>query len=332
MRSLLHLLIIFLTILVSVSCHHPKGVKESDTFIKHIRIDGSSTEYPLSAAIVREYLNETNLVKIDLYESSTGGGFEKFIRKETDINNASRPITEAEAKACEANGINYLELMVAYDAIAVVVNRNNSWVKDMTMNELKRLWHPDAEGNITRWNQLRPEWPDTAIHLYGPDSTSGTYDFFTQAVAGQAKFSRRDYLASRDDHVIARGVMNDASALGYFGLYYYEESQQDLNLVAIDDQNPGNGAGAVRPTIDNIKNKSYIPLSRPLYIYVNSESLQNDALRSFVSFYIVNCSRLAYETGYIPLDSADYAKSKKTWKSFIKKHYRDDFKGLPGGS
>lgn len=322
----------FTLLLLLIACNQPHKVKYSDTFINNISIDGSSTVYPLSAAIVNEYLKEKSLVTIKLTESSTGAGFSRFIKSETDINDASRQINQSETEACETNGVKYLEFKVAYDAIVIATNPKNYWAKDINVNELRKIWESASANKITKWNQIRAYWPDKEIHLYGPDSTSGTYDYFTNAILGKGYKIRNDYQASRDHNDIASNIESDELALGYLGVAYYENHRQKLNPLAVDDLNSSNGKGPVLPTIDNIRNKQYKPLARPLYIYINSKSLNNNALRSFVSFYITNCSRVAYENGYIPLDASDYDASRKTWKVFLRKYGKDDLKGFPGSS
>jgi phosphate transport system substrate-binding protein len=232
-----------------------------------IKVDGSSTVYPITEAVGEEFQKLHPDVKVVVGISGTGGGFKKFCNGETDISNASRPILQKEIDTCAQNGIEYIELPVAYDALSVVVNPRNDWVACMTVAELKKIWEPDAQGKITRWNQVRPEWPDAPLNLYGAGTDSGTFDYFTEAIVGKAKASRGDYTASEDDNVLVQGVANDQYALGYFGLAYYFENQDKLKAVAID-----NGKGCVLPSEETVRNGTYQPLSRPLFIYVSRKA------------------------------------------------------------
>jgi phosphate transport system substrate-binding protein len=272
---------------------------------QEIIIDGSSTVFPLTDEVAKEFqTSETSKAQIQIKVgiSGTGGGFRKFCRGETDINNASRPILTEEMKACKAANVKYVELPVAYDALTVVVNPKNNWAKDITIAELKKLWEPAAQGKITRWNQVRASWPDQPINLYGAGKDSGTFDYFTQAVVGKAKASRNDYRASEDDTVIVEGVEKDPNALGYFGYSYYEENQEELKPLAIDS-----GKGAVLPSRETVRNAEYQPLSRPLFIYVNARSAQTKPdVRDFVDFYLSNARQYGKTVGYIPLPDEIY--------------------------
>jgi len=302
----------------AVSCGGNKGKKEA--LKGEILIDGSSTVFPLSEAVAEEFRNIYPGVKVSVGESGTGGGFKKFSRAETDINDASRPISEQEIEACKANQVDYLELEVAYDGMVVVVNPKNTWVKEMKVSELKKLWAPEAQGKITKWNQIRPEWPNKEIHLYGPATASGTYDCFTEAIVGKAKSSRGDYTASEDDNVLVQGIASDELALGYFGMAYFENNKDKLKLVPIDDENPANGERAILPDATTVQNKTYAPLSRPLFIYINSKSLNRPEVQTFVEFYLDNCMKLAPQVGYVSLDSASYQIAKNRWNEFLQKH------------
>lgn len=318
-RKFLNSIIILAVASVMISCGSKSGSK-SEKLTGEVLIDGSSTVFPLSEAVAEEYRLTTPGVKVTVGESGTGGGFKKFGRAETDINDASRPISEKEIDACKENGVAYLELEVAYDGMAVLVNPKNTWAKDIKVSELKKLWEPAAQGKIKKWNQIRPEWPDKEIHLYGAGTASGTFDYFTEAIVGEAKSSRGDYTASEDDNVLVQGIASDELALGYFGLAYYENNKEKLKLLAVDDEKPENGAGPILPTIENVKSKTYAPLSRPLFIYVNSKSLQRKEVQSFVSFYIENASKLAAEVGYITLNKDELEMSKKHWSEFLSQH------------
>ncbi len=317
MRTLKNLAIGFTITLFLVSC----GNKKNNSLLQgEIIIDGSSTVFPLSEAVAEEFRNQYPNVKVSVGESGTGGGFKKFSRVETDINDASRPIKNEEIEACKANGVDFLELEVAYDGIVVVVNPKNTWVKELKVSELKQIWSPEAQGKITRWNQIRPEWPNKELHLYGPGTASGTYDYFTEAVVGKAKSSRGDYTASEDDNVLVQGVASDEGALGYFGMAYYENNKDKLKIVPIDNEDPSNGDSPIYPSLETVQNKTYSPLSRPLFIYINSKSLERPEVQAFVEFYIDNCIRLAPEVGYVSLDSTSYVKAKNAWNDFLSKH------------
>lgn len=268
-----------------------------------ISIDGSSTVYPITEAVAEEFRNEASDVRVTVGLSGTGGGFKKFVRGETDINDASRPISEKEAADAKANNISYVELKVAYDGLAVVVNPQNNWVETMTIAELKKLWEPEAQGKIKRWNQIRPEWPNEEIHLFGAGVESGTYDYFTEAVVGKSHSSRGDYTGSEDDNVLVQGIATDKNALGFFGLAYFEENKEKLKVLGIE---PEPGKAAVKPSQATVLDKSYTPLSRPLYIYVNSKAIKRPEVVKFVEFYLDNAKDLAESAGYVPLPDAEY--------------------------
>lgn len=285
-----------------------------------VSIDGSSTVYPISEAIAEEYTIANPQVRVTVGESGTGGGFKKFSRGEIDINDASRSIKPNEIDLCKENGIDFLELLVAYDGMAIVVNKKNTWINDITISELKKLWEPAAQGKITKWSQIRPEWPDRDIHLYGAGTSSGTFDYFTEAVMGEAKSCRGDYTASEDDNVLVQGVASDENALAFFGLSYYENNKDKLKLVPVDDENDANGTGPMLPTVESVKDKSYSPLSRPLMIYVNSKAAERAEVQDFVTFYLENATFMAKEVGYIPLTDVETANAKAIWQAFVKTH------------
>ncbi|WPD18377.1 PstS family phosphate ABC transporter substrate-binding protein [Thermaerobacter composti] len=260
-----------------------------------ITIDGSSTVYPITQAVAEEFMAEHPGVNVTVGVSGTGGGFQKFTRGEIEISNASRPIEADEQAAAEEAGIEYTELQVALDGIAVVVNPQNDWVDHLTVEELKRIWEPNS--TVRTWRDVRPEWPDEPIRLYGPGTDSGTFDYFTEAVVGEEGASRTDYTASEDDNQLVTGVANDKYALGYFGFAYYVENRDKLRAVPIDG-----GRGPVEPTEETIASGSYTPLSRPLFIYVNNEAYRTrPEVRAFVDYYLEVVGELAPEVGYIPL-------------------------------
>jgi phosphate transport system substrate-binding protein len=235
--------------------------------------------------------------------SGTGGGFKKFCRGEIDIANASRPILKQEMDDCAKAGIRYYELPVAFDALTIVINPKNTFIRQITVDELKKLWEPAAQGKVTRWNQINASWPDQPLKLFGPGADSGTFDYFTEAVVGKAKSSRGDFTASEDDNVLVQGVAQDVGALGYFGFAYYAENTSRLKAVPV----MGKGAkAAVSPSMDNVLNGSYQPLSRPIFIYVNEKSYKNPAVREFVEFYMKGGAKLAREVKYVPLPDRAY--------------------------
>lgn len=280
-----------------------------------IQIDGSSTVYPLTEAVAEEFRNEFPNIKVTIGVSGTGGGFKKFGRGETNVSNASRKIKESEIQLCEKNNISYIGLLVAYDGMAIVAHPQNDWLTSITVEELKTIWQPEAQDKIKRWNQIRPEWPDTEIHLYGAGTASGTYDYFTEAIVGKSGSSRGDYTASEDDNVLVQGVMSDKLSLGFFGLAYYLENKDKLKLIAVDG-----GNGPVAPNNETVLNGTYTPLSRPMYIYVNETALDKPEVISFVNYYLENIGKLAADVGYVATPAMDYEKSKLAFADFIEKH------------
>ena len=266
-----------------------------------ITADGSSTVFPVTEAVAEEFQKANSGARVTVGSSGTGGGFQKFCRDETDISNASRPIKATEVEACAKTGIDFIELPVAYDGIAIVVNPKNTWVTSMTVAELKKLWEPAAQGQVRRWNQIRPEWPDEEIRLFGAGTDSGTFDYFTEAITGTESRSRGDYTSSEDDNVIVQGVSGDQYALGYFGYAYYEQNKDRLKLVPIDDGDPSNGEGPIAPSPETVAGGTYRPLSRPVFIYVKVKALQRPEVLRFVEFYLSQGAPLVREVGYVPL-------------------------------
>ncbi len=265
---------------------------------KLIKVDGSSTVYPITEAVAEEFQKSNRNVNVVVGISGTGGGFKKFIKNETDISDASRPIKAKEAQALSENNIAYIELPVAFDGIAIVVNPKNNWVKSITINELKKMWEPEAQGKIKKWNQINPAWPDKEIHLFGAGVDSGTYDYFTEAVVGKEHASRGDFTSSEDDNVLVQGVSTDPYALGFVPLAYYESNSDKLRAVAVN---------GVMPTYEAVAQARYQPLARPLFIYVNTKSAEKPEVRSFVEFYLKNAAKLSKEVGYIELPAEAYA-------------------------
>jgi len=277
-----------------------------------IKVDGSSTVFPITEAVAEEFRSVEPKVKVTVGVSGTGGGFKKFSRGETNLSNASRPIKSKEKAACKANNISYLELEVAYDGLAVTINPANDWVDSFTVEELKKIWEPKAQGTIMKWNQIRPEWPNEEIHLFGPGTASGTYDYFSEAICGKKVGTRGDYTASEDDHVLVQGIAGDKYALGFFGLAYYAENKDKLSLIGVH-----NGIEVVKPSLETVKNGTYKPLSRPLFVYVNSTSVKSPEVVEFVNFYIDNAGELSKDVGYIPLPAQKYAAQKESFKTFV---------------
>ncbi len=299
----LSLTVLGLTGLVAASC----GGSGAPAATEIIRVDGSSTVYPITEAVAEEFQKANPGARITVGISGTGGGFKKFCAGETDISDASRPVKPTEIEACAQGGVGYIELPVAYDGLAVVVNPKNTWADSMTVAEMKRLWEPDAQGTITRWNQIRTGWPDEEIHLFGPGVDSGTFDYFTEAIVGTEDASRGDYTSSEDDNVLVQGVAGDQYALGFFGFAYFEENQDKLRLVPVDDGDETNGAGPIAPSPETVRNGTYRPLSRPVFIYAKVSALDRPEVLSLVHFYLDHGAALVREVGYVPLTDAEYA-------------------------
>ena len=270
---------------------------------KKITIDGSSTVYPITEAVAEEFQKEKKgAVKVTVGISGTGGGFKKFVRGETDISNASRPILQKEIDEAKKNNIEFIELPIAFDALTVVVNSNNDFLKQITVEELKKIWSPDSEGKVMTWKQVNDSWPDTQLRLFGPGPDSGTFDYFTEAVNGKSKASRKDYTPSEDDNVLVQGVSSDKGSLGYFGLAYYEENKSKLKAVPVVNKS----GSPVLPSVETTKDGSYNPLARPIFIYVNKASLNKPEVKEFVEFFLQNAAALAREVKYLPLPEEAY--------------------------
>lgn len=279
----------------------------STTSTTTVTLDGSSTVFPISEAVAEEFQKSAPGVRVTVGISGTGGGFQKFCRGETDISNASRPISSSETAACKAAGIEFIELPVAYDGLAIVANPKATWIDAITTAELKTMWTPEAQGKITTWAQVRPGWPARELHLFGAGVDSGTYDYFTQAVAGKEGASRGDFTSSEDDNVLVQGIANDELALGFMPYAYYAENKANLKLVAVDDGKADNGAGPILPSVETVKGGSYQPLSRPVFIYVSTTSLARPEVKQFIDFYVAQGGALAEEVGYVPLGAQGYS-------------------------
>lgn len=265
-----------------------------------IKVDGSSTVFPITEAAAEEFRSVQPDVQVTVGVSGTGGGMKKFTAGEIDIADASRPIKDKEAAAAKEKGIDFVEIPIAYDGLSVVVSKENTFVDKLTVAELKKIWEPESK--VKKWSDVRPEWPQEEIKLYGPGTDSGTFEYFTEAIVGEAKKSRADYTASEDDNVLVQGIAGDKNSLGYFGYAYFEENADKLKLVPID-----NGDGkAVAPSVDTIKDGSYKPLSRPLFIYVAKASLEKPEVKAFTQFYVENAADLAKSVFYVPLEDAKY--------------------------
>lgn len=296
-----------------IACGGNQQTSNESNLSGSIKVDGSSTVYPVTEAIAEEFRTVHPSVNVTVGVSGTGGGFKKFMRGETDINDASRPIKSKEADACAEIGIGFQELSVAYDGLAVLVHPDNDWVDYLTVEELKKIWLPEAQGKVMYWDQVREGWPHEELHLFGPGVASGTYDYFSEAVCGKKVGTRGDFTASEDDHVLVQGISTDKNALGFFGLAYYEENKDKLKLVGVD-----NGNGVVMPTLETVGNGTYAPLSRPIFIYVSSLAVEREEVREFVSYYLETASSIASEVGYIPLLDSEYANEIEKFNNFIK--------------
>jgi phosphate transport system substrate-binding protein len=294
--------------------------------VEQIKIDGSSTVYPITEAVAEEFLQKTRgQVQVTVGVSGTGGGFARFCRGESDINDASRPISPEERQQCAVKGIKYIELPVALDALTVVVNPKNEWLDAIAVEQLKTLWQPAAQGKITRWNQVDPAWPDAPLHLYGPGPDSGTFDYFTETIVGEEGKSRGDFTASEDDNVLVQGISGDKSALGYFGYAYYDENREILKALAIDD---GEGE-PVAPSVRTARDGSYQPLARPVFIYVSKKAAERKPVKQFVKFYLNNVHALVTEVGYVPLPNATY---RKVQQRFARRTTGSVFEGAKTGN
>ena len=274
-----------------------------------IEIDGSSTVFPVSEAVAEEFGKIHSSVRVNVGVSGTGGGFKRFTAGDTDISDASRPIKDKEATAAAENGIQYMELKVGTDGLSVMVNPQNDWAECLTVEELKKIWEPGS--TISNWNEVRSGFPDRPLRLYGADTDSGTFDYFTEEIVGEAQASRSDYTASADDNVLVQGISGDRNALGYFGYAYYAENPDKLKVVAVDS-----GEGCVAPTAETIETGEYAPLSRPMFIYVSTKSLERREVEAFVEFYLENARELISEVGYVPLPPDAYLNALTEVKGF----------------
>jgi phosphate transport system substrate-binding protein len=295
--------IIYLTLAISLTLFHFSAAAMA---AKLIKVDGSSTVFPITEAVAEEFQKQYPGIKVMVGISGTGGGFKRFGRGETDISDASRPIKAKEIDLCRENSISYIELPVAYDGLAVVVNSKNTWVDYLTVKELKKIWEPESQGKVNNWSQIRDGFPSKEIQLFGPGTDSGTFDYFTEVICGKSGASRGDYTASEDDNVLVEGVASDSSALGYFGLAYYEANKDKLKIVPVDDEKDGNGQGPIKPNMQTVIDATYQPLARPIFIYVSAQAAKKEEVQKFVEFYLKNAPALVEEVGYVPLSQEAY--------------------------
>ena len=272
-----------------------------------IAIDGSSTVFPITEAVAEEFQQTSPNARVTVGISGTGGGFSKFCAGETHITNASRTISSVEIESCAANGIEFIELPVAFDGISIVVNPANDWVDTLTVNDLRRIWEPSAQGTVMRWNQINADWSDEEIHLFGPGVDSGTFDYFTAVIVGEEAASRGDFTSSEDDNVLVQGISTDRLALGFFGYAYYEENRDRLKLIPVDDEDDTNSSGPVAPSPDTVRDGTYQPLSRQIFVYVSTEALDRSDVEAFIDFYLTEGASLVREVGYVPLSDDEYA-------------------------
>ncbi|MDA1050586.1 MAG: PstS family phosphate ABC transporter substrate-binding protein [Planctomycetota bacterium] len=273
-----------------------------------VMIDGSSTVFPISQAVAEEFQKQHSGVKVVVGTSGTGGGFKKFVVGETDINDASRPIKQKEIDACKENGIEYLELKIAIDGLSVIVNPQNDWCECLTVAQLNTIWKPNSE--VINWSDVNPKWPQEKIRLYGPDTDSGTFDYFTEAICGEEGASRSDYTPSADDNVLVRGVAGDRYSLGYFGYAYYVENKDKLKIVGVASGT--DSTSCVQPTDETIEAGNYVPLSRPLLLYVNKASLKKPEVATYLEYYLEQGQALVSEVGYVRLSQSLVAETRQT--------------------
>jgi len=290
-KKTIFLLVLIISVLAVVGC----GQKDPDALTGKVKVDGSSTVYPITEAVAEEFMKANPRARVSVAYSGTGGGFKKFTEGETDINDASRAVKHEEKERIEANGIEMMKFEVAYDGISVIVNPANDWVDNLTVEQLNQMWKPGS--NIDQWSDLDSDWPDKEIKLYGPGPDSGTFSYFTEEINGEEGAIRSDFTPSENDNVLVQGIAGDEAAIGYFGFAYYKENQDKLDSVAID---------GVKPAMDTIANDEYTPLSRPLYLYVNKASLQKPAVKEFIKFYLNNAADLVSQVGYVPLPEKKY--------------------------
>ncbi|AUC61215.1 ABC-type uptake system substrate-binding component [Cyanobacterium sp. HL-69] len=293
-------------------CANDSSVSGSSGLTGDIAIDGSSTVYPITEIVSEEFEGDNPNVRIAIGISGSGGGLSKFCAGETDISNASRPIKAEEIEQCNQNGVEFIELPVAFDALSVVVNKENDWAVCLTADELQTIWSPESQGVINNWSQVREGFPDVPLSLYAPGTDSGTFDYFTEAVNGEEGLSRGDITATEDDNVIVQGVSSDVGGIGYFGLSYLDENLDQLRAVALDNEDSNDGGdGCIEPSVASVEAGIYQPLARPLFIYVKTTSLERPEVKAFVDFYLTQeNAELVREAGQIELSASVYDRAK----------------------
>lgn len=302
---------ILLTLAVSTAACGGGGQKSDGSRLSGtISGDGSSTVFPISEAVAEEFQRAHPAVQVTVGEAGTGGGFKKFCNDETDVQDASRPIKDTEKQACAANAIEYVELSIAKDGLAVVVNKQNTWAKCLTTAELKKIWEPSSK--ISNWKDVKAGFPDKPLTLFGPDTDSGTFDYFTNEINGEEGASRTDYSPNTNDNTLVQGVAGAEGAFGYFGFAYYTQNRDKLNLVAIDG-----GSGCVSPSDETVESGTYVPLSRPLFLYVKKSSTVRPEVRAFIDFYLENVSALLKDVGYTPLAEDALKIERQEFESFV---------------
>ncbi len=280
------------------------GLASAAAHAQTVKIDGSSTVFPITEAVAEEFQKlKRGAVKVTVGISGTGGGFKKFCRGETDISNASRPILKSEMDECAKNGITYMEMPVAYDAVTVVVNPKNTAISSISIDDLKKMWEPAAQGKVVKWNQVNPTFPNAPLKLFGAGADSGTFDYFTEAVTGKSKSSRGDFTASEDDNVLVQGISRDVNAIGFFGYAYYAENRDKLKALTISWK----GGKPVGPSTDTVVNGTYQPLSRPIFIYINAKSAARPEIKEFVEYFNKNADKLVKEVKYVALPAKAYS-------------------------
>jgi len=311
-----------LSLCIGIGCSRQDATAE----VPVLKIDGSSTVFPATEAVAEEFQNSKGgKVRVTVGISGTGGGFKKFCRGETDVANASRPILKEEMEECRKNGIEYIELPICFDALTVAVSPQNTWVTSLTVQDLKKIWEPEAQGKITHWNQVRPEWPNEKLVLFGAGSDSGTFDYFTEAIVGKAKSSRGDYTGSEDDNVLVQGIGGNKFALGYIPYAYYEPNKAKMKAVPISWEK-NTVQEAVLPSMESVQKGTYNPLSRPLFIYISRKSSERPEVKEFVEFYLTEGPALMREVKYLPLPEKDYEMGRER---FRKLQVGTGFGGVP---
>ena len=308
MRTRFTLLTATAVALLSVAASAPQSGSQLATLKGEIRVDGSSTVYPITEAVAEDFSKAAKGVRTTVGVSGTGGGFKRFCKGETDISDASRPITKTEAETCKSANIEFVELPVAYDGLCIAISKQNNWATKLTVEQIKKIY--SASGTAKTWKDLDSAWPDRAIKVYSPGTDSGTFDYFKEVTVGKDGKVRSDMSVSEDDNVLVNGVAGDRDAIGYFGFAYYVENKDKLVAVAVD-----NGKGAVLPSDATILDGSYEPFSRPVFIYVNRKSADRPEIGAFVDFYLQQAAALSKEVGYTPLPESIYGTARTNWKA-----------------